>query len=93
MASETPANISEPATTTESTIRTVSDIPKPSELWFKIHVFIYDLEEFKTNADSRDCINNALATDSSYISEPYFTQEECEMLKNLIIDGKKTLKE
>ncbi|KAJ6257707.1 ATP-dependent helicase NAM7 [Drechslerella dactyloides] len=52
-----------------------------SGLWYRLHVFCFDLRQFKDREDSRgrlECV-----TDTSYLGLPYFTEEEVKLLKGL----------
>lgn len=55
-------------------------------LWYKIHVFIYDLRNFREIPDSQKRLDRI--TDASYIGTPYFTTTEVSQLKSTIIDPK-----
>ncbi|PMD60577.1 uncharacterized protein K444DRAFT_386229 [Hyaloscypha bicolor E] len=49
------------------------------ELWYKIHVLIFDLRSYQTNTGSRDRLE--IIVDPSYIGSPYFTSCEVAIIK------------
>ncbi|KAJ4299830.1 hypothetical protein N0V90_005076 [Kalmusia sp. IMI 367209] len=53
-------------------------------LWYKLHVFMYDLRNFGDKDDSRARLECVVA--SNYIGEPYFNDHESQMLLSTIID-------
>lgn len=68
------------------TIADLKDIPC---LWYKIHVFAYDLRNFREREDSQKRLDSI--TDTSYIGMPYFTGDEVAMLKSVVTQGSQTL--
>jgi hypothetical protein len=58
---------------------TIAEIKANKELWYKLHVYIYDLRNFREGPSSKrlDSI-----VDASYIGLPYFTPQEVELLKS-----------
>lgn len=57
-------------------------------LWYKIHIFIYDLRHFQEHA-SQTRLDNVV--DSSYLCLPYFTPAEVDQLKATIVQNTKSL--
>lgn len=57
---------------------TIQDLRANRILWYKIHVFVYDLRHFQEN-DSQARLECVI--DSSYLSLPYFTAGEAAQLK------------
>ncbi|KDB21303.1 hypothetical protein H109_06778 [Trichophyton interdigitale MR816] len=53
----------------------VADIQSRRSLWYRLHVYVYDLYNFRT--DRLDSV-----VDITYLGKPYFNQEEVELLKN-----------
>ncbi|WEW57179.1 hypothetical protein PRK78_002641 [Emydomyces testavorans] len=73
-----------------STQITVADIQSNSSLWYRLHVFTFDLRNFATDTAARDRLNSVV--DVSYLGKPYFTPEEVEILKSTHgIGGSETL--
>jgi hypothetical protein len=70
-------------TAPELTKSTLSDLREDDNLWYKIHVLIYDLCHIKTNPSSE--ARTLLTTDELYISGPYFTPSESALVKGTII--------
>lgn len=61
-------------------------------MWYRIHVFVFDLRHFKEKVDSQKRLDKIM--DASYLGTPYFETEEVEQLKSTIVtDGDKTLQE
>lgn len=68
--------------TTSSPI-TLSKIRENAQLWYKIHVLLYDLRNIKTDPSSST--RTLSTTDELYISSPYFTSSEALLVKSAII--------
>jgi hypothetical protein len=86
MAKQKPGQSTQKTTEPLQTTKTfLSDLKQDSDLWYKIHVLIYDLCNIKTDpsAESR----TLLTTDELYISGPYFTESESALVKHTIIQG------
>ena len=65
---------------------TVQDLKHCPSLWYKIHVFVYDLRHFKELVDSQARLESIV--DASFIGTPYFQSDEIEYLKSTTVDGK-----
>ena len=64
--------------------------PKVSPtLWYRIHVFIYDLRHFREKVASEARLGQVI--DRFYLGPPYFKADEVESLKSLVIQEGKTL--
>jgi hypothetical protein len=63
---------------------TLHDLRDDCKLWYRLHVFIYDLRAFRSSSASSSRLENVIAPD--YIGLPYFTDEEAERLRSTIID-------
>ncbi|KAF1955140.1 hypothetical protein CC80DRAFT_549848 [Byssothecium circinans] len=53
---------------------TIEQVCSHNVLWYKLHVFMYDLRNFRSSDEARarlDCI-----ADEHYLGQPYFTREE-----------------
>jgi hypothetical protein len=66
---------------------TIQDLKNLPELWYKIHVLIFDLRSYQTNTGSRDRLETVIGP--SYIRSPYFTSCEVAIIKSLQIGGSK----
>lgn len=55
-------------------------------LWYKIHVFIYDLHHFHEKIASEARLEQVI--DPFYLGLPYFKEDEAEALKNATIQDK-----
>ena len=60
-----------------------------SDLWYKLHVLVYDLRHFEQSNFSRSRLESVV--DPSYLGEPYFTRNEADKLKGALVDTDKTL--
>lgn len=69
-----------------SHITSIAEVKANVSLWYRIHVFLYDLRNFRERADSHTRLETVV--DVSYIGLPYFKPEEAEMLKSMMFDGK-----
>jgi hypothetical protein len=58
-------------------------------LCYKLHVFMYDLRNFRSNKTNRARLDAVISLD--YIGEPYFTAEESQTLRGTVVEGKNTL--
>ena len=68
---------------------TVQDLKTRPHLWYKIHVIVYDLRNFREIPAAQARLDRIV--DASYISEPYFSPDEAQLLKASIAEGDKTL--
>ncbi|KAL1849463.1 hypothetical protein Plec18170_007370 [Paecilomyces lecythidis] len=66
----------------------MEDLRSNPLLWYKIHVFLYDLRHFQEE-DSQARLDSVI--DSSYLCLPYFTSEEASQLKTTKIQDTKNL--
>lgn len=57
---------------------TVQDLQDLPSLWYRIHVFVYDLRNFKERVDSQARLDSIV--DASYIGLPYFQPDKVERL-------------
>lgn len=57
----------------------------PDNLWYRIHVFIYDLRHFKDNDAARQRLDSIM--DASYIGMPYFTPAEASLITNTFVSA------
>lgn len=53
------------------------------DLWYRLHVFIYDLRNFNTNPAARSRLDSTVAV--FYLGEPYFSVEEANLLRNTFV--------
>ncbi|DAA72944.1 TPA_exp: Uncharacterized protein A8136_4869 [Trichophyton benhamiae CBS 112371] len=60
----------------------VGDIRSRRSLWYRLHVYVYDLRNFRTDSAARDRLDSIV--DITYLGKPYFNEEEAEILKNTI---------
>src|ERR1700733_6354005 len=68
---------------------TVQDLKNKPCLWYKVHVFVYDLRNFREISDAQARLDRII--DASYIGLLYFQPNEAQLLKSSIIEGDKTL--
>ncbi|KFZ09653.1 hypothetical protein V501_05517 [Pseudogymnoascus sp. VKM F-4519 (FW-2642)] len=62
---------------------TLSNLREKLDLWYKIHVLLYDL--CNVSKDHAAEARTLCTTDELYISAPYFTPEEALLIKNTVI--------
>ncbi|EFQ94047.1 hypothetical protein CFE70_000324 [Pyrenophora teres f. teres 0-1] len=77
-----------------SRTNTIAELRQDNKLWYKLHVFIYDLRNFRSNEKSRNRLDNVV--DTHYIGSPYFSAAEADTILRTIGDHEKedkTLKE
>lgn len=67
-----------PAETTLSTLR------QDADLWFRIHVLLYDLSNIAIDLNSEKRVSST--THELYISEPYFTDAEATRIRTALVD-------
>jgi hypothetical protein len=87
----TSATETSPSQPTESPkmTTTIQELQKNKTLWYKLHVFIYDLRNFREMPTSHNRLDSII--DASYIGFPYFTEEEVQIIKSTIVQGEHTL--
>jgi hypothetical protein len=71
------------------TAPTIQDLRNTHSLWYRIHVFVYDLRNFRERADCQSRLDSIV--DASYLGTPYFKQEEVDLLKATKVNGEMTL--
>ncbi|OAA67436.1 hypothetical protein ISF_03612 [Cordyceps fumosorosea ARSEF 2679] len=71
------------------TIRTASAVRDDPNLGYKLRVLIYDLLNISKDPDSERRLNSTV--DEYYISQPYFSFKESEVIKSAIIDAEPSL--
>ncbi|KAF2788292.1 hypothetical protein K505DRAFT_329031 [Melanomma pulvis-pyrius CBS 109.77] len=71
--------------------KTAEDLRKNRLLWCKLHVFMYDLRNFRSNEASRTRLDTVISLD--YIGHPYFSDDEALTLRSTTIRGGSTLQE
>ncbi|KAK2745727.1 hypothetical protein FQN55_006047 [Onygenales sp. PD_40] len=69
---------------------TISDLQNPEfrDLWYRLHVFIYDLRNF-TNPTTRSRLDSI--ADPAYMGQPYFNEEEVSILRSIAVGPNETL--
>ena len=65
------------------------ELKMDSDLWYRIHVLLYDLRHFEQSNVSQSRLETVV--DPSYLGEPYFNQDEAEKIKGARLDGDKTM--
>jgi hypothetical protein len=84
--------LSEPSALPSQTC-TTDELRQDGKLWYKIHVFVYDLRNFRSSENSRNRLDSVV--DTYYIGLPYFSATEADTILHTIVDIEtgKTLKE
>jgi hypothetical protein len=86
LSSTTPETTHQRTTTSSSnpnhnpTTTTIAEVKAQKGLWYKLHVFIFDLRDFREAPDSQARLDSIV--DASYIGLPYFTPKEVGLLKS-----------
>ncbi|KFX90594.1 hypothetical protein V490_06382 [Pseudogymnoascus sp. VKM F-3557] len=63
----------------------IEDFKAQPSLWYKIHVFVFDLRNFHENSQAQERLDSV--QDLSYIGAPYFDPVEAQQLKAYTTDG------
>lgn len=66
-----------------TTAPTILDLQTNNSLWYKIHVFIYDLRHFHEIPTSQTRLDQI--ADPSYLGLPYFTPTEVSQVKSTLV--------
>ncbi|MCJ1355152.1 MAG: hypothetical protein MMC33_005143 [Icmadophila ericetorum] len=66
------------------TATTLAGLKQNTQIWYKIHVLLYDICNIATDRASE--IRTLSTTDELYISAPYFTPSESAMIKAAIVE-------
>ncbi len=74
-----------PKNATQSERTNLSVLRQELELWYRLHVLLYDLNNVANDPSSEKRICST--TNELYISEPYFTDSEAIRIRTAIIDG------
>jgi hypothetical protein len=61
---------------------TIEELRRDNILWYKLHVFMYDLRNFGSNKDARDRLDSIAS--EHYIGEPYFDTAEADKLLHTV---------
>lgn len=69
----------------------MQDLQDLPSLWYRIHVFVYDLRNFKERVDSQARLDSIV--DASYIGLPYFQPDKVERLKCTAVNATQMLEE
>lgn len=69
----------------------IESVRSNNTFWYKIHVFIYDLQNFRSSDTARDRLNGVF--DPAYIGVPYIEPQDADLLKGVVVQGPKTLEE
>lgn len=70
--------------TTTSPAATLVEIRQDADLWYRIHVLLYDLSNVAIDPSSEKRISST--THELYISEPYFLDSEAARVRTALID-------
>ncbi|KAF2249606.1 hypothetical protein BU26DRAFT_530323 [Trematosphaeria pertusa] len=62
----------------------MDELRRDGILWYKIHVFVYDLRNFRSSDKSRDRLESVV--DTYYIGPPYFSATEADNILHTIAD-------
>ena len=73
-----------PKATTQSERTKLSVLRQELELWYRLHVLLYDLNNVAKDPSSEERICST--TNELYISEPYFTDSQASRIRTAIVD-------
>ena len=62
----------------------IQELKAQPSLWYKVHVFIYDLRNFQNNSKAQERLDTI--QDISYIGMPYFNPTEAQQLKACVVN-------
>ena len=74
-----------PKNATQSEGLNLSILRQDLELWYRLHVLLYHLNNVANDSSSEKRLSST--TNELYISEPYFTDSEAIMIRTAIVDG------
>ena len=74
-----------PKDVTRSERTNLSVLRQDLELWYRLHVLLYDLNNVANDPSSEKRLYST--TNELYISEPYFTDSEAIRIRTAIVDG------
>lgn len=74
-----------PENATQSKRTNLSVLRQEFDLWYRLHVLLYDLNNVANDTSSEKRICST--TNELYISEPYFTDSEAIRIRTAIVDG------
>ncbi|RAK95623.1 uncharacterized protein BO80DRAFT_469240 [Aspergillus ibericus CBS 121593] len=67
-----------------TTISSLKDPSASSTLWYRIHVLIFDLQNFNTPSSNKRLEK---VVDPSFVGKPYFSPEEADKIKQTVVDA------
>ena len=70
--------------TTQPAKTAISALRQDADLWYKIHVLLYDLSNIATDTNSEKRVSST--THELYISKPYFTDSEATRIRTTLVD-------
>lgn len=73
----------------DNTLISLPELKMDSNIWYKIHVLLYDLRHFEQSNVSQSRLEKV--ADPLYLGESYFNQGEAEKIKGARLDGDKTM--
>ena len=73
----------------DNSLISLAELKTDSDIWYKIHVLLYDLRHFEQSNVSQSRLETVI--DPSYLGEPYFNPEEAEKINGARLDADKTL--
>lgn len=63
----------------------IDELRSDNALWYKLHVFMYDLRNFRSNSDSRTRLDSVVH--EYYLGEPYFSEDEANKVLHTVPDA------
>ena len=73
----------------EDSLASIPELKMDSNIWYKIHVLLYDLRHFEQSNVSQSRLETVV--DPLYLGEPYFSPDEAEKIQGVCLDRDKTL--
>jgi len=73
----------------DNPLTSLPELKRNSNIWYRIHVLLYDLRHFEQSNVSRSRLETVV--DPSYLGEPYFNQDEAEEIKGTHLNGDKAM--
>ena len=70
-------------------LASIRDLEAKPSLWYRLHVFLYDLRHYQSNESSKERLE--ILCDAIFIGDPYFNDEEARLLKSFPVTQEKDL--
>lgn len=79
----------ERASVMETKVFRLPDLIASPEIWYRLHVLLFDLQHFSDRSDSRERLDKVV--DPSYIGFPHFNSQEASMIESTLVRDERSL--